>query len=412
MGTRGLMAQEQHNLGCSYSGGGGGRSAGGSSGVSCSRSKKMKQKKVPQRGLGVAQLEKIRIEEQHKKESLQAANILAKNAVGSSADSNSFLAVQKFRQGVSPFPPPLPSDLNSPYRVAQPLPPNLEIIQENYVQVSKQSSDSGGELDDQGQGNLPRLWGGDINLARDKLLRLDHHGYPFDPQSYQETPSPVLPFTLVSQRSHQFHPPPPSMLKVNNSSSGILPPSVVNSQMEPPSNQSFRGNNYATLWTEEDEVVGMKRSYPFSLDSPSTPSSHRSFRPIYSASSSKLDDLALPNNGYTDRMESRNKGIRLGPSNSSPLPETIPNEVNDGKINADFLTLAPPSIASPPLTTKHIGYSGYQGHEYECRPSQECTKADKTFSFFPTKMQSNGSTANESTRNDENGEKLDLNLKL
>ncbi|KAK6132781.1 hypothetical protein DH2020_033459 [Rehmannia glutinosa] len=54
--------KEEHILGCSYSGGGGG------GGVENSfRSKKL-SKKVPQRGLGVAQLEKIRLEEQQKKE--------------------------------------------------------------------------------------------------------------------------------------------------------------------------------------------------------------------------------------------------------------------------------------------------------------------------------------------------------
>lgn len=52
------MAQEEQHCSNSSGGGGGSRS-----------SKKAKQKKIPQRGLGVAQLEKMRLEEQQKKAS-------------------------------------------------------------------------------------------------------------------------------------------------------------------------------------------------------------------------------------------------------------------------------------------------------------------------------------------------------
>lgn len=55
------MAQQQHIPSSSHSGGGGASS-------DTDRSRNVKQKKVPQRGLGVAQLEKIRLEEQIKRE--------------------------------------------------------------------------------------------------------------------------------------------------------------------------------------------------------------------------------------------------------------------------------------------------------------------------------------------------------
>ncbi|CAI9771243.1 unnamed protein product [Fraxinus pennsylvanica] len=88
------MTQEENILRCNFNtsgdrcgnlvdvGGGGMDDSGGS------RSKKTKQKKVPQTGLGVAQLEQIRLEEQQKKgATVQAANILANNAISSHNDS-------------------------------------------------------------------------------------------------------------------------------------------------------------------------------------------------------------------------------------------------------------------------------------------------------------------------------------
>lgn len=72
------MAQEERNqrgsTGCSGSGG------GNVLGVNKS-SKKQKQNKIPQRGLGVAQLEKIRIEGLKKKEAAAAAAMAAASAM-------------------------------------------------------------------------------------------------------------------------------------------------------------------------------------------------------------------------------------------------------------------------------------------------------------------------------------------
>ncbi|KAI3466068.1 hypothetical protein Pfo_022731 [Paulownia fortunei] len=216
-----------------------------------------------------------------------------------------------------------------------------------------------------------------------------------------------------------------------NSSSGISSSSVLSSQMEPPSNQSFRGNNYTPLWTEEDKMVGMKRSYPFSLDSPPAPSLHCNFHPSYAASISKSDELASCTNRCTAHMEHRNKCIKEGLSNSNPLPERNPNEVtsDNGRLNGDFLTLAPPAVASPPLDSKHknpLDYSGHQGHElseYECMPSQEYAKSqihqpgpsgsvEQSFTFFPIKLRTNQTTTHVSNGNGEKGETIDLNLKL
>ncbi|PIM99934.1 hypothetical protein CDL12_27563 [Handroanthus impetiginosus] len=426
------MAQEEQIFGCRYSGGGGGGDGGGENafgggGSGCSgggggssRSKKIKQKKVPQSGLGVAQLEKIRLEEQQRKE-IEAANILANSAI---SDSSQFLAVlnPKFGGNLGPFqnsvhlqPPTNNPSSNGLYRNA-PLAPNLEIRHENPM-----SKGGGGEMRSKeiSNGNWPRLWNGDHNLGSDKQRlgdhnlgsekqRLDHHGFAFE--SHVNLP----------YRSHQFQWPSCSSSSMVNSSSyaGISPSSVLSSQMEPPSNQSFHGNYFTPSRLEEDKMVGMKRPYPFYLELPPARSSNSNFL-------SKPDELAASNNGCAAYIEPRNKCIREGPSNSSSPPKRNPNEVtkDDGKLNGDFLTLAPPSVASSSLNSKlkyPLDYSSDQGPKFS---GQEYAKgqihqpgpsgsAERCISFFPIKSQIDQTTASESDGNGDKEESIDLDLKL
>lgn len=116
------MAQEDQTSNTSSGGGGiGNSSSGGRS------SKKQRPKKVPQRGLGVAQLERIRIEEQQKKD---AALILPSPSPSSSSSSlthhhksSSYLSLPIPTFHSPPPPPnqlssscsiPFPSDIISP----------------------------------------------------------------------------------------------------------------------------------------------------------------------------------------------------------------------------------------------------------------------------------------------------------
>ncbi|KAL0328438.1 UNVERIFIED_CONTAM: hypothetical protein Scaly_2276400 [Sesamum calycinum] len=363
---KGRMAQEEQFFGCSYSGGGGGGGNGGGGGggsgcgggVSSSRSKTVKQKKVPQRGLGVAQLEKIRLEEQQKKESLQVANILAKNSVGSSSDNAQFLAVQcsKFRPGVEA--------ISSP-----------------------------------GHENRPILWNGEYNLAGEKQ-RLGTHGFAFEPQvslPYQSN-SPFLPLPVVPQRSQQFQWP-------CSSSSSVM--------------------------------VGMKRSYPFLVQSQPSRPLNCNFHPSYAASLSRSDEFDSCSNGYTAHMEPRNKCIRFTTigseisSNSSPQPEQNPSEAtrDKGMLNGDFLTLAPPVVVSQTSNSEHkntLDYSGHQRpelYEYEHMPSQDYAKSqihhsgpsgsvERSVSFLPIAFQITQNTTRVSNGNGEKTETIDLSLKL
>ncbi|KAK6132660.1 hypothetical protein DH2020_033612 [Rehmannia glutinosa] len=330
------MAQEEHILGCSYSGGGGN---GGGGGENSFRSKKIKQKKVPQRGLGVAQLEKIRLEEQQKKE--------GKNAI--SDNTTPFLLCPNFRPSICP---------------------SVEIRHENSVQMSKKLNAGGGEVVVSETilspltRNWPKSWNGEYNLGGEDM---SHNLIAFEPQLNLKT-------SILPQKSHQFqrHSSCSSLLQVK-SSSGISS-SVLNSQMEPPSNQNFHCNNY-TL-TEENKMVGMKRSYPFSLE--------------------KGVSISNPPEKYTNEVTSENR-----------------------RSIGDFLTLAPPEVASPPLNLKHKHLLDYSDHQlskeygksqiHEAGPSGLVVES---FSFFPIKIQTNQRTTHVSNGNGENGETIDLNLKL
>ncbi|CAI9780618.1 unnamed protein product [Fraxinus pennsylvanica] len=173
------MTREENILRCNFNtggdgcgnlvdGGGGGVDDGGGS-----RSKKTKQKKVPQKGLGVAQFEKIRLEEQQKKgAAVQAANILANNAIGSHNDSTACLAIPcpSFRPNLCPsnsvpLPPLSPTDLPSLNFLHRPVQSSKSVLHPNSVQLSKPSNIGGNEIglpatSGPGQGNWPRLWNG------------------------------------------------------------------------------------------------------------------------------------------------------------------------------------------------------------------------------------------------------------
>ncbi|XP_039022909.1 uncharacterized protein LOC120155424 [Hibiscus syriacus] len=62
----------------------------------------------------------------------------------------------------------------------------------------------------------------------------------------------------------------PSFSIVNLSSRTSSSTSVMNFQMELPSNQSYY-KNFKPLLPEHDKVIGMKRPYPFSLDNAPSP---------------------------------------------------------------------------------------------------------------------------------------------
>ncbi|KAL1537929.1 hypothetical protein AAHA92_26728 [Salvia divinorum] len=285
-----------------------------------SRNVKLK-KKIPQRGLGVAQLEKIRVEELMKKEVLAAAN-----AIGSITDA-------------SPSPSP----------------------------VNFRSSNT-----------LYRSWNGDHDHRNSNAAGL-----------LNASAAAALP----SAPHRFFHFQQPASPVVN-------PYSPSASHMEPPSNQSHLNcNSYASSSSPWPEMVGVKRPYPFFLESP--PEAH---------SESRYDELASCGSGYAAQKGPRTvytSYCRDGPSNSSTPPEQGSRRAlrDDGRLKGDFLTLA-----LPPPNSKHAyaiddfgcqwpeDNERRQGHRLIASRSME-----EPFNFFPVRQDESGG---------EKGEAIDLNLKL
>lgn len=445
------MAQEEHAQkysnsssggGASGSGGGGGCNNGGGS-TSGRSQKKMKQKKVPQRGLGVAQLEKIRLEEQQKKGVvLQAANVLPPNQIISPSNSSPCLAVQcpGFRPSISschsvPLPPPSPSDLPSPNSLFRRTPSisSVDIMHTNAVPLSKPLNVGGGEIGWSAVPVLPKVWNGEFSPDGENQ-RLDHLGFAYRPNVNlpfdSSSPTPFLPLPNVLQRSQQLQ--PPSSSSMVNISSGISSSPILNFQMEPPSNQNFCASNYTPLWPDEEKMIGMKRPYPFSMETPPAPAFHFKYPPCYVASTPRLDEPASCSNRCTATTEPGFPVTREGPSRSSTQGETTHKEVNirqNGSLDGDFLTLAPPSAAAPNLNSQYrhfLSNSGPQSlSEFGSQPSQG--SSDDTiqgqgssksmrppfFSFFPAAKKQVGQAATPAEScNGEVGDNVDLSLRL
>ncbi|CAA0808557.1 Unknown protein [Striga hermonthica] len=366
------MAQDEHFVSSSNSGGSGGGGGAAGAGAGNNRSKTPKPKKAPQRGLGVAQLEKLRIEEQRKKEALLAANVLANNAIG---PGNESLAGRNIGGG------PIPKSL-SPVGPAH---------------MTNQSSDGGGE---------DTLWSGECNssclegggMEKQKVF-VDNAGFLFGGPQVNvnlrfEPGVPVLP-----QRPYQFQRPPSQMVNVSSP--------ISSSRIEPPSIQNVRGNNYTPSWPEDDKIVGIKRLYPFSLEGPQTPSF------LGGNVQTTYGELASCSN------EPRNKYTRDSASNSTL---SVQNPSEDERLIGGFLSLAPPSNTK----NKHqpLDFLGHdQGpdlSDHKSLSTQENIKSrqshqlgssssnERAFTFFPIKSQ----TENSRNGNGDKGEKLDLNLKL
>ncbi|KAJ0700887.1 putative SPEAR family protein [Helianthus annuus] len=428
------MAQEEHTSRCSNNSsggaaaggtGGGGTGGTGGGGHRSSSSKKLKHKKVPQRGMGVAQLEKIISEEHQKKD----ASVLTHNSVVSPTSSCSNLAsVQKvanFRPSIPP-PPPLPPNHH---------PLVAKTDGGNASSASKATSliSVGG-----GVGNWSRLWSD--GEKQSQSYGMDHPRYaapaPFSGNlgglPYESNP-PIWPPTpnLMLQRSqHLQQSCSSSMVNVSaNTSLSSSSSSVMNFQIEPPSNQSYCGNNYQPLWPDEEKMVGMKRPYPFSLEDMPIPSFHCKFPSAYVSPVSRSDDYAsCSNGGGTTSIEPAHPAsFRENCSSSGAISDVVTKKFIDENqiLTRDFLKLAPPQTSQLRSSSKeNLRLSPCTGEQpqFERLPLQKDQSKDPNhmsgrsgsnpqpfLSFFPAAKTPVGQTGN---GNGEAGESVDLNLKL
>ncbi|XP_052177169.1 uncharacterized protein LOC127791377 [Diospyros lotus] len=353
------------------------RCSNSNGGIGNRSSRKLKQKRVPQRGLGVAQLERIREEEQRKKE---AAAILSPNSLTLPSNSSSCFAVQ-----------------SSPSFRPNPSIPNLDGLYPNSsVLLPKPPNDS----------NWPQLWNGEHNLeGENHRLELNRHGCVFSPN-----------MNLVYESNSPIWPQPSSSSMVNVSS-GTSSSSAMNyHQMEPPSNQSFYGsNNYTPMWAGAEKIVGMKRPCPFSVENPPCPSFPCKFPPGIVTPITRSAEAA-PCDGAKAAIESHKLVFRQGSSSSNHvISELNPRKDTreDTDLRGDLLTLAPPTAALPHPSSKHKnrsvylsphgqGSSEFQSLQFQGRTEDPIQKTFQTWQATTTATSCNG----------EEGESLDLNLKL
>ncbi|KAJ8532343.1 hypothetical protein K7X08_012266 [Anisodus acutangulus] len=356
-----------------------------------SATKKLKQKKVPQRGLGVAQLERIRLEEQH-----TIDEILPPNPIVSAQDSS-------FR----PLKPPSALK-NCDFRLNSST-PFLDNLSPKDLQLLKQVNVSEGEM------NLSAIFGKGYNDDCSKLCsskysceedqdeKLYRHGVVIQP--------PIFSLPQYQQ--------PPCTLSMVHISSGISSSSIRSYQMEPPSNQSYHGSNYLPFWPEEVKRVGMKRPYPLPPEFPPVPAFHCKFPPRYDVPT------------CTVNSDSRTFFKREVPLKSRTLLDAKPwNVVRENRaLNGDFLTLAPPTAVVPYLgagNQQALFNSAPQNEllKFETVPFQEVEEPSTgsglnrsvqqhVFRFFPSpSVQIGQAGTNKSNFHSEVGGKVDLNLKL
>ncbi|KAF8411019.1 hypothetical protein HHK36_003558 [Tetracentron sinense] len=227
---RRMVLEDQHQRCSNSSGGGGDRPL-----------KKLKQKKIPQRGLGVAQLEKIRLEEQQKKDTSIAVS-LSKNEHHSSSSS-------------IPFPPPFSSDMcssNSVFRL-DPSIPNFDFFAPSpHLPTSAPTTlfdhTSKPVMMVPRHGYIPTMWNSCEFNHGGEGSKLDF-GFANHPHlANYSNPISISP-AVVQMKQYQQQ--PSSMVNVSSTSSS----SEFNFQMEPPSNQSNSSNYTTPLWHGEEKLA-------------------------------------------------------------------------------------------------------------------------------------------------------------
>ncbi|TKY49151.1 WAS/WASL-interacting protein family member [Spatholobus suberectus] len=381
-------------------------------------SKKSKQKKVPQRGLGVAQLEKIRLEEQQKRD---AATILpSPSTLSSTKPSYQPLPIKNFHDSnQSPSTTLLPCEPPSEFRSP------LLLQQQQHMDATKVPStvplaNSGGFEAlwpvVPGQGNVPKWWSS-YQFESEKNNFGVEPGFPILPSLPFES-NPIWPLPNLMQRTPQYQ--HQSSSSVVNVSSGTSSTSMPHFSIEPPSNQSNNGSSVPVRPMEK--MVGMKRPYPFSLDFPHGPAFNYNF-PTFGEI--RTNAKTSCGNGSGFNFDAGNSTSREVPSSSASNSEPNSKKRNeeDENFSGDFLTLAPPSRTSyPPSKSKSSSTflafpsEGNVEDQIPTPPVYRLFNQQKQpfYGFFlpEPKEEQIGQTASRIQNGHEVGESVDLNLKL
>ncbi|XP_010277720.1 PREDICTED: uncharacterized protein LOC104612101 [Nelumbo nucifera] len=411
-----MVQEEQYQRWCSNSSSGGGGSGSRST-------KKLKQKKIPQRGLGVAQLEKIRLEEQQKKDAASVAVVPSSPCIVIPLPPHN----PYHSQSSVPFPPP-PVDLSSSSSLFRPVAPSIPISTHDLFVLPPPnptppplhglpSSPLGAEggvfsaLGDSavtgaGDAYLQSIWNSHELSEGSKL----DPGFTFRSRLQNDNTIWLPPVITHSKQPQQQH----SSSSMVNAASVTSSSSGVNLQMEPPSNQSYYSNYIQLLWPEE-KMVGIKRSWPFSVDNPSVPSFHYRY-PSLGTPICRPEESSSCGNGGMLNYEQGNAIVRRG---MTEINHKRGIQENGAQLEGDFLTLGLSATSSSssmvskskqPLDFLGLHYRDLT--EFDLFPIQGSIEQQPFYSFLPPKGQVGRAAPSTDDHSGEAGDSVDLNLKL
>lgn len=398
-----------------------GDSDGGNNSKSANR--KQKQKKVPQRGLGVAQLEKIRLEEQQKK-AAAAAIRFPPPAPPPPPPPTCLSTIPNFNHShsssSSSVPFPSPTGLPSPHSRFCPASPANPCGGENCFSAA---AAAGGRVDGRCPAiQVPKMWNCNYVVEEESPSNLRNSAYES---------MPIWPLPVVVQRTMQLQQPPP-MVTVPSATSPTS--AVMNLHVEPPSNQSYCSNLIPPpMWQDESNMVGLKRAYPFCVEYPTSAGAGPHLQTNFPAfihnhhhhhhHISNSEESACRGNEASSFMIGPHSNpisypIREDPSCSNSMHERTENlNTRNGNMDGhiDFLTLAPAASKPPPLPPPLPFHGGDDSsdqyeplHLHQTRDTDGSMEAAPFYSFLsPAKPAQSVDNVDE-----EKQEGVDLSLKL
>ncbi|KAJ6364284.1 hypothetical protein OIU76_029266 [Salix suchowensis] len=388
----------------------------GGNGVDNTYSKKVKKQKIPKRGPGVAELEKILRDQEKKDTSLDKT----RNIEG-------FCLVSQLSSSYQRQSPVLPPHKSHPRNLQFAPDPNLFSPQpttffgdcSNYTSLQVCRGAGNGTASDialHEHGFLPTMW----NSCQPNADIRGPGMASANPFSIRSTngPSQLFPSSSMTQRSQ--YPPAPmiNFFPESVASSSSTPPSsaVMYQGIEPPSNQTSHHHNNS-VWPDEDKMVGSKRSFPFSMEAPPLPHHYRV--PAFSRQFSRQDSslaCASHNIANPEQIEAVSRDKNIGSKRNTDY----------GVAKGNFLLFGCPTIPSP---STHISQQEQsrskhpQPFEKSTEDSQQrsapgsgsiCNKPPFSF-LLPVEQKSKVET-NFSLNNDERiearGDGIDLDLRL
>ncbi|KAL5715923.1 hypothetical protein ACHQM5_017680 [Ranunculus cassubicifolius] len=406
------MSQEKIQM-CSNGSSGGGRS---------SSSKKIKQNKVPQRGLGVEKLERIRLEEQRKNGSVPAAAAASSGPVAvmhAARDQYQY----ELTPSVSIQPPSIPFSSSSPFSEFSSMSSNNNLLGLGLHQTPKHFKQNTDHTTGMSSVAAPAFaWpvdgtGSGLNSESRKMENGFLNGSSFHLQNGLKPNWPPFVQTQWSQHNQQ-----------------------LSSLVEPPSNQTTYSNysqsnysNYMSSLRHEGKMVGMKRSWPFSLDnlqdSSSFPHNITSLEAYGNSMSNVREGPSGSNSNTFSWME---KNLELRPNRRSKDDLILDGDFlntnkrikGNGTLDGDFLSLGLSTTTTCSSTIKFKQSFTFPPPDY-----QELSKIDvlafqgsiedqvnhsigfiqQQYSFFPSDERH---IAQSTSSKGEVGESVDLTLKL